>query len=62
MKFINFEISREYIFPLDNKAHVCLRKLFTILLSGVNNKPASGFSFAFGKNNEIRKEYLGTGY
>ena len=30
--------------------------------SGVNDKPVSGFSFAFGKNNEIRKEYLGTGY
>ena len=30
--------------------------------SGENDKPVCGFLFVFGKNNEIRKEYLGTGY
>ena len=30
-------------------------------VSGVNNKPVTGLSFVFGINNEIRKEYLGTG-
>ena len=29
---------------------------------GVNDKLVCGISFAFGKNNKIRKEYLGTGY
>ena len=28
--------------------------------SGGNDKPVTGFSFVFGINNEIRKEYLGT--
>ena len=30
--------------------------------SVVNDKPVCGFSFVSGKNNEICKEYLGTGY
>ena len=30
MKFINFKISHEYIFPLDNIAYVPLYKIFTI--------------------------------
>ena len=28
MKFTNFKISRECIFPIDNVAHVCSRKTF----------------------------------
>ena len=32
------------------------------MVSGVNGKPVCGFWFVFGINNEIRKEYLGTGY
>ena len=32
MKFINFKISREHAFPLDNIAHVRSRKIFTILV------------------------------
>ena len=30
--------------------------------SGGNGKPVCGFSFVSGINNEILKEYLGTGY
>ena len=29
--------------------------------SGVNDKPITDFSYVFGINNEIRKEYFGTG-
>ena len=32
-----------------------------LYFSGVNDKLITGFSFVFGINNEIRKEYLGTG-
>ena len=34
---------------------------FIVLVSGGNGKPVTGFLFISGKNNEIRKEYLGTG-
>ena len=33
-----------------------------LCVSVVNDKPVCGFSFVSSKNNEIRKEYLGTGY
>ena len=31
-------------------------------ISGVNNKPACGFSFISSINNKIYKQYFGTGY
>ena len=31
------------------------------IISGWNGKPVTSFLFVSGKNNEIRKEYLGTG-
>ena len=36
----------------------------TIILhtSGVNGKPVYGISFRLGRNDQIRKEYLSTGY
>ena len=33
-----------------------------ITISGVNGKPVYRISFRLGKNDEIRKEYLSTGY
>ena len=36
--------------------------LFCIKISGVNGKPVYRISFRFGRNYEIRKEYLSTGY
>ena len=36
--------------------------IITIDISGVNGKPVYHISFRLGRNDEIRKEYLRTGY
>ena len=38
-----------------------IRKHSTPIVSVVNDKPVCSFPFVSGKNNKIRKEYLGTG-
>ena len=37
-------------------------KILPLIHSDVNGFPVYGISFRFGRKNEIRKEYLGTGY
>ena len=34
----------------------------SLINSGVNGKPVNRISFCLGRNDEIRKEYLSTGY
>ena len=48
------------------KTYICIiytsHRMIQLSVSVVNDKPVCGFSFVFGKNSVIRKEYLGTGY
>ena len=39
-----------------------LLSIVTLKVSVVNGLPVSGILFCFGRKNEIRKEYLGTGF
>ena len=50
-------VIREYI-----TGHCSLQSYIPVSNSGVIDKPVCSFSFVSGKNNKIRKEYLGTGY
>ena len=49
---------KRHIYVLYYTSH----RMIQLSVSVVNDKPVCGFSFVFGKNSDIRKEYLGTGY
>ena len=49
-------------YPVSIRIYYQQGGLFLVLTSGVNGKPVYRISFRLGRNYEIRKEYLSTGY